>query len=559
MIKIKVSTTFPEWPIIRQTLNSKGIWNNCKFFINQDIKDCDFWVVYDGLMKEERTNCPKENTILITGEPSSVKKYSKSFLDQFGLVITSHKNIKHRNVMLNQQAQPWIVGLSKESNSGAWRKGYKKDFNNLSKGDIIKKEKIVSIISSDKKSTKGHRKRLEFVLKLKEHFGNKLDVFGSGLNQVSDKWDVIAPYKYHIVLENSSYDDYWTEKLSDCFLAEAYPFYFGCKNINKYFPKESLDIIDVNNSRKSIKMIEEAIENDKFKNAKKSILNAKQLVLKKYNLFAMLSKICERRDNDNKKEKIVLKPELEHFLTSVRKKLLTLDRVGLDNESNRDLWIKKVLTRIPEKGRILDAGAGELKYKKYCSHLEYVSQDFGKYDGQGNQAGLQTKVWDNTKLDIISDIVNIPEKNAAFDVIMCIEVFEHLPNPIKAIEEFSRLLKKDGTLIITAPFASLTHFAPYHFSSGYNKYFYEHHLEEYGLEIIEYRRNGNYFEYLAQEIRRIPEVKRKYSKKTNKLSLFFFYGIAIVMLKLLAIFSKEDKNSDELLCFGYHILAKKKR
>ena len=91
---------------------------------------------------------------------------------------------------------------------------------------------------------------------------------------------------------------------------------------------------------------------------------------------------------------------------------------------------------------------------------------------------LQTKTWDNSKLDIVSDIIQIPLPDNSVDAIMCTEVLEHLPNPILAIKEFSRLIKPAGYLILTAPFASLVHFAPYHFASGFSRYFYEKHLAE---------------------------------------------------------------------------------
>jgi len=53
------------------------------------------------------------------------------------------------------------------------------------------------------------------------------------------------------------------------------------------------------------------------------------------------------------------------------------------NKETRDKFIKETLEKIPKGARILDAGAGELRNKKLCTHLNYVSQDFCQYDGKG--------------------------------------------------------------------------------------------------------------------------------------------------------------------------------
>jgi len=223
---------------------------------------------------------------------------------------------------------------------------------------------------------------------------------------------------------------------------------------------------------------------------------------------------------------------------------------GLNNQTSREAWLENALKNIPPGMRILDAGAGELQYKKFCNHLNYVSQDFGQYDGLGNSTGLQMQNWDNSKLDIVSDITKIPEPDKSFDAIMCIEVFEHLPAPIDALREFSRLLKKDGTLIISAPFCSLTHFAPYHFYSGFNRYFFERHLSYLGFKIEEITANGNYFEYLAQELQlRVPN---KYSATNVSYEERQAIQTIITMLQRM---NDTDTGSSELLCFGYHIKA----
>jgi SAM-dependent methyltransferase len=214
-----------------------------------------------------------------------------------------------------------------------------------------------------------------------------------------------------------------------------------------------------------------------------------------------------------------------------------LPQIGTTNLSNREKWLEEALKQIPNQAKILDAGAGELKYKKFCTHLKYISQDFAQYDGKGDDIGLQTGTWDQTKLDIL-----------------CVEVFEHLPDPISAIKEFSRILKSGGKIIITAPFCSITHFAPYHFYSGFNKYFYEHHLLNNGFKIIDININGNYFDYIAQELRRLFSVSKKYSQKSPNLVEKIAIGI---ILKFLSKSEKNDNGSNDLLNNGFHITAQK--
>jgi len=254
--------------------------------------------------------------------------------------------------------------------------------------------------------------------------------------------------------------------------------------------------------------------------------------------------------------KKLIKKVLNKFgykISKIQNENNTYPLFGLKNQITRDFWLENILKKIPQGHRILDAGAGELQYKKFCSHLNYVSQDFAQYNGIGNNIGIQMQTWDNSKLDIISDITKIPEADNSFDAIMCIEVFEHIPTPIEAIKEFARLLKKGGTLIITAPFCSLTHFAPYHFYSGFNKYFYEKHLTDFGFEVQELVPNGNFFEYLAQEINlRIPNQFSKYSlTKKDKI-------VRTNFLTLLENLSNQSEKSEDILCFGFQIKAIKK-
>ncbi|NMB83853.1 methyltransferase domain-containing protein [Candidatus Roizmanbacteria bacterium] len=224
----------------------------------------------------------------------------------------------------------------------------------------------------------------------------------------------------------------------------------------------------------------------------------------------------------------------------------------LSNSYNRDQWVIKELRSIKKGQNILDAGAGECRYKKYCDHLKYISQDFCEYDGKGNNKGLQTKNRDHSKIKIVSDITTIPLKNSSIDNILCTEVLEHLPRPELAIKEFHRLLKKGGKLILTAPFASLTHYSPYHYITGFNIYWYKKILKENGFKITKIRANGNYFDYINQELLRIPYVIKKYSNILVMVLILILYMLILPLVLILNFFRK-TKHLNELANFGYFI------
>ena len=50
--------------------------------------------------------------------------------------------------------------------------------------------------------------------------------------------------KYHICIENSKIENYFTEKLMDCFMTYTIPIYWGCPNIADYFDSRGMFIVD---------------------------------------------------------------------------------------------------------------------------------------------------------------------------------------------------------------------------------------------------------------------------------------------------------------------------
>lgn len=245
---------------------------------------------------------------------------------------------------------------------------------------------------------------------------------------------------------------------------------------------------------------------------------------------------------------------MKEIKTTLEKYLLKIFPF-IDNGYKRDAWVINKLEEVEKGKKILDAGAGERKYRKYCDHLVYKSQDFNEYDGKGDGVGLQMGAWDVGGIDIVSDITSIPVEDMSFDCVLCTEVLEHVPYPDKAIEEFSRILRVGGTLILTAPFCSQTHFAPYHFCTGFNIYWYQEVLNRWGFKIKEFERNGNYFDFVLAELVRLPLVLKKHSS----ISIFSYllYLLILPLSLIIWILSKVTKKSEDQLCFGYHVLAEK--
>jgi hypothetical protein len=98
--------------------------------------------------------------------------------------------------------------------------------------------------------TYGHSLRHE-TLSRKNEFSiplNFYDVYGDR-NNIDDarlgKEFVFGDSQFGIVIENTSYRGYFTEKILDCFLLKTIPVYWGCSNIGDYFDIDG--IITFNN------------------------------------------------------------------------------------------------------------------------------------------------------------------------------------------------------------------------------------------------------------------------------------------------------------------------
>lgn len=116
----------------------------------------------------------------------------------------------------------WIPG------SGSWIKEPK----------ICEKSKLVSIIASNNSFLPGHRDRLNMIEQLKPY----APLFGRGFNEIKYKEEALEDYMFSVAIENM--DNWFTEKLLDCFLTGTVPIFYGTPNIGKWFNLDGIILLE---------------------------------------------------------------------------------------------------------------------------------------------------------------------------------------------------------------------------------------------------------------------------------------------------------------------------
>jgi SAM-dependent methyltransferase len=117
-----------------------------------------------------------------------------------------------------------------------------------------------------------------------------------------------------------------------------------------------------------------------------------------------------------------------------------------------DRWVAKAGRLGADKSfRVLDAGAGVAPYRKYFEHVTYETADFGEVDKEYSH------------LDYTCRLEELPMADGTYDLVLCNQVLEHIPEPLMVLKEIRRVLKPDGQAWLSAPLFYEEHEIPYDF------------------------------------------------------------------------------------------------
>jgi glycosyltransferase involved in cell wall biosynthesis len=141
---------------------------------------------------------------------------------------------------------------------------------------VYDKSKIVSIISSNKTFTEGHRYRVSCVELIRAN-DSGVDIYGMGYNPINGKLAGLKDYKHSVAIENGIYKNYFTEKILDCFLTGTIPIYRGCTNISDFFNQKGIITFDTHDE---LLEVLKAIKEDSYTIDKTIIQENYELALK---------------------------------------------------------------------------------------------------------------------------------------------------------------------------------------------------------------------------------------------------------------------------------------
>ena len=136
--------------------------------------------------------------------------------------------------------------------------------------------------------------------------------------------------------------------------------------------------------------------------------------------------------------------------------------------------------------------------------------------------------------DVVADVCRIPFLDNGFDIVLLMEVLEHVHNPPQALTEIYRVMRPGGLLIFSVPFVFPLHDRPVDYFR-FTRHGLELLLRNYDqVHIVE---RNNYGEAIAVLIMRLLMEK---GLKPKLLATLFMLSGAVPLMALIGRFAESD-------------------
>ena len=166
-----------------------------------------------------------------------------------------------------------------------------------------------------------------------------------------------------------------------------------------------------------------------------------------------------------------------------------LQRHILHFEAEIETAVSEFAESLPKQSRVLDAGAGECQYAEHFIHTRYTATDLGIGDAN----------WSYSRLNVITDLLELPFRDEAFDAALNVVTLEHVRDPARVIGELYRCLRPGGVMLLITPLEWEEHQQPHDFFR-YTRYGLQHLSQNAGFVDIDVRPVGGFFRLLSRRL-----------------------------------------------------------
>lgn len=143
-------------------------------------------------------------------------------------------------------------------------------------------------------------------------------------------------------------------------------------------------------------------------------------------------------------------------------------------------------------GDLIDIGCGTMPYKKELLPLlkSYTGVDHPK---------IARLYLGNQKPDVLADARALPFKDDSFDSALLLQVLEYIDDPQKVLSEISRILRRNGILILSVPFLYPIHDPPFD-QARYTMFFLKKLLKDSSMRVLVFESNGGILALVFQSV-----------------------------------------------------------
>ncbi len=250
-VRLLQSSSNPQWPLQRQSFGGKGIARNYHFDDSHEHYDLLLTFGDQHLASQiKQSQVPRELRFCLLMENPRFYSVSEAYLELHKYVISPFRIAVPAGVTLIQThpAIPWFYDILFDTNKGLTHSILNYDSSrNLEFycEEIDKpKTKLVSMITSTKGLSEGHKLRVALAINLKNLMKDDIDLYGFGHKPIANKREALEAYKFSIVVENDMSDYFMTEKLCDAIIGGAIPIYIGASKVREFYQSD-VNVIDV--------------------------------------------------------------------------------------------------------------------------------------------------------------------------------------------------------------------------------------------------------------------------------------------------------------------------